>query len=303
MRKISYNIDTIFYETMMFLLIETLTNVKSKITGDVRVFFRSNENSKEEISSFIVGEDYPFKRLSFYDTYFSLKLANRNGRFKKHKFYYKSIVGFCSDVIYIMYLDHQYDYNYKNVHTVLPSKLNTLFNYQIRKNLTDVDQSQNKKNKVIRITFFEHFPGVKIPKHFINGDQLLVLVLENTEWSLFTDDNGIYIKLKDNHSNIFLPYNSIVTYFNDGDSLFLNRNVKVMEEDFAQDYYYTCDGNLIYVNFDELLEENADDIYSLFTDQGTVHLSYIYPNNKVLENKDNLIVGDFQNKNDDSQNE
>ena len=306
MPNFSYNIDIIFYEAMMFLFIETLKNAKFNLVGEVKVFFRQDN----KIVSFIIGENYLFKKLFFENSYFSIELINGMGRFQVYNIFYNSIVGFASDVIYMTYFDHANNYNYHELATILPSKLNLLFNYQIRKNLSDLDHYNsnedmgsmpNREKKNVRITFFKHFPGIELPPSLLNEDKLLVLVLENTNCSVVTDKQGIYLKFADIKGKIFLPYNSIVTYFNESEGLFLNRNVKVTTEDFIQDsYYYSYEENLIYVDFSELLADNIENDLCLFFSKNLFNNNATYPNNKMedeLEEEDiksdNLIIVKF----------
>jgi hypothetical protein len=298
---------------ILSLLIQNLKNLQknSKNSEELYIFLiphenlrinnLSYENNSEEMLSIVLGGAYDFKKLKLSENGISVQLADEKGKFHESHIPYEAILGFFNSKMY-------FKNNQVLVNITLSElknkevNLNYIFNNSVANIFQNLTNNGVEKNQIIKLTFLENFPNIQIPNSIKTGDKLLVLILEDDCWSSKLLAGGIQLSFKNVNNNankipIYIPYNAIVTCVDTNSRSFLNRNVKIVEEDF-EDINSTvyAKENLIFVDFDQILEDEESEDMS---DMSIFGLNFTSSKKEKLKDLDeieelnNLIIGEF----------
>lgn len=263
---------------------------------DLKTMQLLEEMDNNEIYNMALGNEYEFKRLSFLQRGISVYLANDKGDFIENYLPYESIRGFTNGKVYLQCPNTEEVINIQDISG--SGNMASLLHQQMLTIFKQLEKNGLMKNQVIKLTFLENFPNIQVPNHIRTGDKLLVLLLDEDSWNVKVTDQGLEFLIKNSASNaqvIYIPYGAIVTCVDNYSKILLNRNVKIIEDDFAElDYNMYEKDNLIYVDFDQILEEDdLSEISNLFAN------SFLSPQKdkmfeiKPMDNSDNLIIGEF----------
>jgi hypothetical protein len=275
---------------------------------DVKVLSYNNNND-EQFAIIVLGNEYEFKKLQLLDKGLSVYLVNHKGQFLENYIPYDAIVGFINNNTYL------YSYNDEDIKNITLKQifhksisLNNILNEHIHKIFENFITNDFHKDQIIKITFLKDYNNKNVSKKVEIGDKLLVLLLKKDTWQIKLLSDGLSLSPKQNNlykeKNLFIPYNSIVTCFDTSLKIFINRNVKIIEEDFVEiDLNVFEEQNLLFVDFKKILDEeveedNEDDIKNFF-DNSLFNSDNFIKNKKttnpknITTNLNNLIYGKF----------
>ena len=319
---------------MLSLLLEEIKNLKNKNKSDELYIFINNSVHespdlhiineekflKNNVVAIVIGGDYEFKKLNIQEKGIYINLANENGDFIKNYLPYDNIIGFYKNKTFIKSQDLLYKENInlseieeykKNFLPLIKDKeknssINYLINEIIKNNILSLLAYELEKNEVIKITFFEkNLEDMEKNSNNSYKAKLLVVLIEDDSWDIKIEDDSIILTLKDEktHENEFktihIPINNIVTYLDTKNSLLFNRYVKIIWEDFEDiDLTIYEKENLVFIDFNTLLEEESTSNFSSIFNIPNIFLKND-GNKKNLKDEDNLIMGNFNNKDEE----
>lgn len=318
---------TSFKIHILSLLIQNLKSLTSGMNrkGELYIFFThhdqlqipflSEKAQNQEILSIILGNEYAFKNMKLLDTAIKVKVYIQK-LWQEVVIPYNAIVGCANTKMYLKCNVETEDITLKQIEKFV--YISDIFEKNIAIFFKNLELNGLKKNQTIKLTFIENYIENALLRSIPHEDKLLVLIMEENCWMIKTHDKGIELSLKNMHKKqapIKISYKAILNCLDTQSRIFFNRNIKIIEEDFEDmDFNVYEKKNLVYVNFNEILQEEKEleGFNNLF--MNTKNLMDVLEQNTNSENeesntkenkknniKNNLIIGVFNE--DEKENE